>query len=228
MIKFFRKIRQQLLSENKFSRYFLYAIGEIILVVLGILIALQINKWNESKIHQQAEITFIKDLKNDLEQDRIRLENCLQNIKKNIIAQDILILELPTSYRDNKVKLDSIFLIYSTPLISFFPVSGTFDASVSNGNMAFFKNKEFISKIYLLYNTKYPRLVYNGELSDNRVLRFMDKYNHERRTKEIGNVNDEQISEILDDIDRGTTGTKLRKQLIKETLDLVNDILTNY
>ena len=49
MIKFFRKIRQRLLTENKFSKYLLYAIGEIILVVIGILIALQVNNYNEAK-----------------------------------------------------------------------------------------------------------------------------------------------------------------------------------
>ena len=47
MIKFFKKIRQKLLSENQFSKYLIYAVGEIILVVIGILIALQINNWNE-------------------------------------------------------------------------------------------------------------------------------------------------------------------------------------
>jgi len=46
MIKFFRKIRQRLLTENKFSKYLIYAIGEIILVVIGIIIALQGNNWN--------------------------------------------------------------------------------------------------------------------------------------------------------------------------------------
>ena len=46
--KIFRKIRQRLLSENKFSKYLIYAIGEIILVVIGILIALGINNWNEN------------------------------------------------------------------------------------------------------------------------------------------------------------------------------------
>jgi len=49
MIKFFRKIRQNLLLENKTAMYFKYAIGEIILVVIGILIALRINNWNETK-----------------------------------------------------------------------------------------------------------------------------------------------------------------------------------
>jgi hypothetical protein len=47
MISFFRKIRQQLLSQNKVSKYLLHALGEIFLVVIGILIALQINNWND-------------------------------------------------------------------------------------------------------------------------------------------------------------------------------------
>ena len=46
MIKFFRKIRQQLLAENRLGKYLIYALGEIVLVVIGILIALQINNWN--------------------------------------------------------------------------------------------------------------------------------------------------------------------------------------
>lgn len=56
MIKFFRKIRQNLLSEGKTGKYLKYAIGEIILVVIGILIALQINNWNENRNNiSQAE-----------------------------------------------------------------------------------------------------------------------------------------------------------------------------
>jgi len=71
MIKFFRKIRQNLLSENKFGKYLIYAIGEIILVVIGILIALQINNWNESKKEKailNASLTSLKlNLKEDIE-----------------------------------------------------------------------------------------------------------------------------------------------------------------
>ena len=59
MIKFFRKIRQKLLSENKFSRYLIYAIGEIILVVIGILIALQINNRNDlSKLEDKKQLYY--------------------------------------------------------------------------------------------------------------------------------------------------------------------------
>ena len=54
MIKFFRHIRRSLIQENKMGKYFKYAIGEILLVVIGILIALQFNNWNEQRKHKQA------------------------------------------------------------------------------------------------------------------------------------------------------------------------------
>ena len=69
MIKFFRKIRQGLLSENKFTKYLMYAIGEIVLVVIGILIALQVNTWNQHRISHNLELKLLKDLHNDLETD---------------------------------------------------------------------------------------------------------------------------------------------------------------
>ena len=69
MIKFFRKIRQKLLSENKFSKYLVYAIGEIVLVVIGILIALQINNWNENRKNEEQGIIQKKALKIELEND---------------------------------------------------------------------------------------------------------------------------------------------------------------
>jgi tetratricopeptide (TPR) repeat protein len=66
MIKFFRKIRQNLLTENKFSKYMLYAIGEIILVVIGILIALQINNWNEYRKAYNNELQLYLKILDDI------------------------------------------------------------------------------------------------------------------------------------------------------------------
>ena len=67
MIKFFRGIRQQLLSQSKFSNYLFYAIGEIVLVVIGILIALQINTWNENRKDRATEAVYLKELLEDYE-----------------------------------------------------------------------------------------------------------------------------------------------------------------
>ena len=69
MIKFFRKIRQNLLSEGKTGTYLKYAIGEIILVVIGILIALSINNWNEDRKTSNTEIEYLIRLRSDLAND---------------------------------------------------------------------------------------------------------------------------------------------------------------
>ena len=75
MIKFFRKIRQQFLTENKFSKYLLYAIGEVILVVIGILIALQINNWNERKKERAQEQKYLTEIRKNLEADNTQIES---------------------------------------------------------------------------------------------------------------------------------------------------------
>ena len=69
MIKLFRKIRRQLLGQKKFGNYLLYAIGEIVLVVLGILIALNINNWNEVEKERMTEQNYLRRLQIDLEND---------------------------------------------------------------------------------------------------------------------------------------------------------------
>ncbi|MFC0603633.1 DUF6090 family protein [Winogradskyella pulchriflava] len=66
MIKFFRHIRQRLVSENKFSKYLLYATGEIILVVIGILIALQINNWNDARKEKKELNQYLAKISNNI------------------------------------------------------------------------------------------------------------------------------------------------------------------
>ena len=92
MIKFFRKIRQRLLTENKFSKYLLYAIGEIILVVIGILIALQINNSNEINKQRAKEVQFLKNLKSDLIFEQSELERYI-GIRENIVSSAQTALE---------------------------------------------------------------------------------------------------------------------------------------
>jgi uncharacterized membrane protein YgaE (UPF0421/DUF939 family) len=69
MIKFFRKIRQKMLTENKFGKYLTYAIGEIILVVIGILIALSINNWNENKKSENQLNNIYNEVESNLKSD---------------------------------------------------------------------------------------------------------------------------------------------------------------
>ena len=103
MIKFFRKIRQKLLSENKFSKYLLYAVGEIILVVIGILIALSINNWNENLKNKKEEISVLKELLSDSKTNLLSLEEDIflnqRAINSNMLISDLLINKRP--YNDS-------------------------------------------------------------------------------------------------------------------------------
>ena len=86
MIKFFRKIRHELLAENRFSKYLVYAIGEIVLVVIGILIALQLNNWNESRKSFDAELKLYSKLLTDLNES---YSLTLVKIENNKRRQDV-------------------------------------------------------------------------------------------------------------------------------------------
>ena len=91
MIKFFRKIRQNLLMENKTRKYFKYAIGEILLVVIGILIALQINTLNQSRIDKKQETQILKSLKKEYVDNLNQLDDKIYIRKKIVHSADALI-----------------------------------------------------------------------------------------------------------------------------------------
>jgi len=84
MIKFFRKIRYNLMEQNKNGKYLKYAIGEIVLVVIGILIALSINNWNEERKDRIEELVALKDLKKEFETNRFDIDSLFQ-FKKMMI-----------------------------------------------------------------------------------------------------------------------------------------------
>lgn len=82
MLRFFRQFRHQLLTENRFRKYLLYAVGEIFLVVIGILIALQINNWNEARKEKIKEGRYLIQLKEEFEDNLKITEGSRSNMKK--------------------------------------------------------------------------------------------------------------------------------------------------
>ncbi len=106
MIKFFRRIRRQLLTENKFSKYLIYAIGEIMLVVVGILIALQINNWNEARKENATINTYLKGIVIDLNNDIRRFDVIIKNLNEQIKANSMVFED--KSYQN--LPIDSIAL----------------------------------------------------------------------------------------------------------------------
>ncbi|MEN2281318.1 DUF6090 family protein [Algoriphagus sp. SE2] len=155
MIKFFRKIRQQMLTENKVSKYLVYAIGEIVLVVIGILIALQINNWNESRKSRVVEIELLKTIKTDLDRTLIDLkddyEYHLESQKYGNRFKRFLLGE--------KMLEDSIFLHFSylSQDRHFFPNSVGYE-SFKTSEMNIISNDTLRLEIAELYELTFPRI----------------------------------------------------------------------
>ena len=91
MIKFFRSIRKDLMEKNKTGKYLKYAIGEIVLVVIGILIALSINNWNEKRKERALEKNLLENLVENLEQNTERLIIQIERINKDREADNLFL-----------------------------------------------------------------------------------------------------------------------------------------
>ncbi|WP_071341929.1 DUF6090 family protein [Maribacter sp. 1_2014MBL_MicDiv] len=137
MIKFFRKIRQKLLSENKFGKYLTYAIGEIVLVVIGILIALQINNWNEEHKANLKELTILKSLEKEFNSNKAQLNSKIEH--RNTIIKNCRRL-LDFYNKPELVERDSIMYYLSSIVpTTFDPVQNDF---VNSGTLEILKNEE--------------------------------------------------------------------------------------
>lgn len=118
MIKFFRKIRQKLLSKGNTGKYLKYAIGEIILVVIGILIALQINNWNEGVKENLRRENYYKQLILDLENDKAYARQILSNLdsankrytayKKSLETPNLGQMEIFQKLGENEFKVSDL------------------------------------------------------------------------------------------------------------------------
>ena len=97
------------MNQNKTSKYFKYAIGEIILVVIGILIALQINNWNENRKDRAVELKILKSIKNDLEQDIVNINDMIFFDKRCIANNKDLIEILDDKSSTYHERMDSLF-----------------------------------------------------------------------------------------------------------------------
>ena len=200
MIKIFTKIKENLLSEGKIGRYLKYAIGEIVLIVFGILIALSIDNWNQSINREMAEKEFIEGVKKDLELDKEYIQIILNHMDPKIDAYSILNKELTMLKNKDKNSVDSLFRKYFLSQRTFYPISGSFQAAIAGNEINGFKNKKLTRGIIKLYDSTYDRLVDNGKITDERWEYLIRKHSHVRRTGNYRNLNETQISELMDDM----------------------------
>jgi hypothetical protein len=148
MIKIFRKIRQNLIAEGKTTKYFKYAIGEIILVVIGILIALQLNNWNQNQgINKQIKnykISILSEIQNDLEElhriDSLNLSS-IANIKAYFSYYNSMLVNIDTL----NLKANQVDFSYNTFHSNMYSI----DELIASGNISLFVQNEKLAMIKL-------------------------------------------------------------------------------
>ncbi|WP_053969917.1 DUF6090 family protein [Mangrovimonas sp. ST2L15] len=146
MIKFFSTIRKRLLGEGKTTNYLKYAIGEIVLVVIGILIALQINNWNEHRKELRKESAIVKELYKELQQNLKVTTKHKEQIEK--INQEVLFLlnisDDSLKSLTNKELNQHIFK--SSKIIGFTPINQKLNRILGIENFGFSHSKTLLNE----------------------------------------------------------------------------------
>ena len=136
MINFFRNTRMQLANDNQFIKYSRYAVGEIILVVIGIVIAIQINNWNEERKQTKEELSILNNLSENLISASVQSKN-------HINEEDRLISDLLSALNKDMVRInDSVFKNLLWDFESDIPVMNSYADLKSTGRTALIKNKQ--------------------------------------------------------------------------------------
>ncbi|PIV92771.1 MAG: hypothetical protein COZ17_07350 [Flavobacteriaceae bacterium CG_4_10_14_3_um_filter_33_47] len=158
MIKLFRNIRKQLLEQGKTTNYLKYAIGEIVLVVIGILIALQINNWNEDRKEKHVMKLALNSLIEDLKQDSIQLNANIKSIQEDMQRLD----KFRERLSKPEANIDTLKHIARYEYLPFFNPSNelnrnTIVSLLSTGNLDLFD--DVIKNEILKHNSKQLTLI---------------------------------------------------------------------
>ncbi len=129
MLRFFRLIRRKLIEEENARKYFWYALGEVFLVVIGILIALQINNWNESRKGIEASRIFLEEMRDDLASDTLELGNKIRAIDRYAVYQRWYLSKKRFDLSD----VDSL-LSLSSGTFDFYMHDNTYQTMINSGN----------------------------------------------------------------------------------------------
>ena len=168
MIKFFRKIRQNMIKENRASKYMLYAIGEIILVVIGILIALQINNWKEENSNRALEKQMMSNLNSEFRNNLNKIQESIIQYKQTEDAIRFLMSKMQASSDELKQHNIDSLLANAVDVFDYRPTQNTLTEILSSGNLKLISNDSI----------KYNLLQWSAELNEiNEAWLTLDDFN---------------------------------------------------
>ncbi|MCA9488255.1 MAG: hypothetical protein KDC74_08490 [Flavobacteriaceae bacterium] len=194
-MKIFRRIRHKLIFDNKKVQYLKYALGEIVLVVIGILIALQINNWNQKRINKNTEQIYLNGLKQEFQTSKLKLEELIKINKKNYSGAK-KIIELSAKNNDS-IKESS----FSKLLVETFSDDVAFNSNnsllvemINSGNLKNLSNTELRKQLTNWISTLEDISRQEEELSNQRIkvldIFRTDKYSLNTIFQQAGVSND--------------------------------------
>ncbi len=168
MLRFFRQIRQKLLTENKVSRYLVYAVGEIVLVVIGILIALQINNWNEERKTANERAKLILAFQSDAQTTAERLKLSLQMADE--INQALLKFLENLNEDQGSVSIDTLKMYTSAvfQVANFRPAISAYETALSTGDIGLLKSDSLLDT-FVDFKNNYDWFVLHQNISGDMV-----------------------------------------------------------
>ena len=140
MIKFFRKIRYDLMETGKTGRYIKYAIGEIVLVMIGILLALQVNDWNNSRLEISREQLYLKNLQTDF---KTNIGECNRDYMSMSEAYEASVRLLEIIKDDSKIdpaEIEDLLDDILNKIASLDLISGSIDEIINTGSLAIIRD----------------------------------------------------------------------------------------
>ncbi|MFP4845289.1 DUF6090 family protein [Winogradskyella sp. PE311] len=192
MIKFFRRIRQQLLSENKFSKYLLYAVGEIILVIIGILIALGINDQNDQRKNNASEAKYYCKILDDFEADKILREELKLEVDKKVRLSKELMLELASGEKDKRFLVNKFLKACRNN--TYVPRKTTYQDLVSTGNMKLLRDESIRNSLIEFYSQLDNKLI---SLEENREELIKEFYKILNTSIDFGAYEFEYVNNLI-------------------------------
>jgi len=201
MIKFFRNIRQNLLMENNTGKYFKYAIGEIILVVIGILIALSINNWNEQTKKDKNIATVFETVKKDLLSDISEVNEFIDYYEeKDSLIELVLNRKVTKEHYQKNPNLRTVVMYYNELSID----KLGYETLKQNINDVPLKYENALIDINLIYTEILQKIEVNNkstrQLLERTLQKWADNYNWYRTSRETARApNDDMINFFLND-----------------------------
>jgi len=142
MLRFFRQIRQRMLTNNRFGKYLLYAFGEILLVVIGILIALQIDTWNDERIQRKKENLILKELHREFVANKSQLDTAIYYHRRSFKSAEYIRSRLPLDLETINPDSIAFHLHRMGWIFTFDPSQGITNSLLSNASYEIISNEE--------------------------------------------------------------------------------------